>query len=85
VGKSPTKFKAKSNAVTSSNKENKLRTFSTLSIGIGSLLVAAIQFALSYNFLRSRIQRMLAAKPSLAAILSMPSDMMNFACRYFCA
>jgi uncharacterized membrane protein YdjX (TVP38/TMEM64 family) len=34
----------------------------------GSLLGAAIQFALSYKFLRSRIQRMLAAKPSLAAI-----------------
>lgn len=34
----------------------------------GSLLGATIQYALSYKFLRSRIQRMLAAKPSLAAI-----------------
>jgi len=42
VGKSPTKFKAKSNAVTSSKKENKLGTFSTLSIGIGGMVGGGI-------------------------------------------
>jgi len=34
----------------------------------GSLLAAAMQFALSHKLLRSRIQRMLAARPALAAI-----------------
>ncbi|MEJ2729312.1 MAG: VTT domain-containing protein [Deltaproteobacteria bacterium] len=34
----------------------------------GSLLAAAMQFALSRRLLQSRIQRMLAARPSLAAI-----------------
>jgi uncharacterized membrane protein YdjX (TVP38/TMEM64 family) len=34
----------------------------------GSLLAAAIQFAISHKLLRSRIQRMLAARPALAAI-----------------
>ena len=42
MGKSPTKFKAKSNAVTSSKKENKLGTFSTLSIGIGGMVGGGI-------------------------------------------
>jgi hypothetical protein len=42
VGKSPTKFKAKSNAVTSLKKENKLGTFSTLSIGIGGMVGGGI-------------------------------------------
>jgi len=34
----------------------------------GSLIAAALQFALSHKLLRSRIQRMLASRPSLAAI-----------------
>ena len=34
----------------------------------GSLLAAAMQFALSHKLLRSRIRRMLAARPALAAI-----------------
>jgi len=34
----------------------------------GSLLAAALQFALSHKLLRSRIQRMLACRPLLAAI-----------------
>jgi len=34
----------------------------------GSLMAAAIQFALSHKLLRARIQRTLASKPSLAAI-----------------
>ena len=34
----------------------------------GSLLAGAMQFALSHKLLRARIQRMLAARPSLAAI-----------------
>ena len=35
---------------------------------VGSVLAGAIQFALSHNLLRARIQRMLAARPSLTAI-----------------
>ena len=34
----------------------------------GSMLAGAMQFALSHKFLQARIQRTLAAKPSLAAI-----------------
>jgi uncharacterized membrane protein YdjX (TVP38/TMEM64 family) len=34
----------------------------------GNVLAAAMQFAISHKLLRARIQRMLAAKPSLAAI-----------------
>jgi uncharacterized membrane protein YdjX (TVP38/TMEM64 family) len=35
---------------------------------VGSVLAAAIQFALAHQLLRARIQRMLAARPPLAAI-----------------
>jgi uncharacterized membrane protein YdjX (TVP38/TMEM64 family) len=35
---------------------------------VGSVLAAAIQFALAHQLLRARIQRTLAARPSLAAI-----------------
>jgi uncharacterized membrane protein YdjX (TVP38/TMEM64 family) len=39
-----------------------------LAVLVGSMLAGAIQFALSRRLLRARIQRMLSAKPSLAAI-----------------
>lgn len=40
----------------------------TLAVLTGSLLAATIQFTLAHNLLRSRIQRALAEKPSLASI-----------------
>ncbi|MGB5177266.1 MAG: VTT domain-containing protein [Gammaproteobacteria bacterium] len=39
-----------------------------IAVVIGSLLAAAIQFALAHQLLRSRIEHTLAARPSLAAI-----------------